>query len=685
MTLEHNRHLLDFAMNSGLIDIEQYNDAMDTWSKNRSKDGGFILLEKGFLTAKQYDDLLVQSGEISGVSFKHFSVEGVIGRGGSGCVYMARDEKIGRPVAIKEINPQKLTRNPKRTVARFLREAKINGRLDHPGIVPVYELGRKDDGSYFYVMKYIKGITFLEAVAECSADDAEEYFAKRFLLIDKFIGIVEAMAFAHSKEIIHRDLKPGNIVIGEFGEVIILDWGLAKSLSENEIEESLEESLSEENERPLDDGLTHVGAKLGTPAYMSPEQIDPSFGNVDRQSDVYSLGVLLYLLLTGEKPYSGNAQEVMKAISSPDDPPSPLDLCPQIPRELSAICEKAMQKRKDARFQDANEMARELKSYRNGKLLSFYSYSKSELLRRFIRQNKTAVIASFAVLFSIVVGAGFSIHYAIDANRQRAVAENALIDVTGLSESTMKLAAKIASDLDRRAKSIAEDLGDIAEDAVVLHLMKTGEFDEMLGYFSKKSAISDVDFAMMRDGNLLRKSSSKMTYSIESASDYSALLSRFKLEGSVINRLHFDEEKRRYELRISVPVFDARSIGGIFTAILPIDDFISESTGFDPRENSYQIWLMDMSGNLIYDENPDEAGRKLFSDRIYASFPELQKFGKSMLAEPWGVGHYNFKRGEKSSHLYKVAAWDTAEIIPSEPLRVVVTYPYQGRQDQFRP
>lgn len=678
MIAMQNRRLLDLALNLGVIDLQQFNDGMDVWSKNRSKDAGFILLEKGFITKAEYDDLLAKIGETLEVSFEHYSIEGIVGRGGAGRVYLARDERIGRRVAIKEISPTKLAQDPRKAEARFLREAKISGRLDHPGIVPIYELSQKEDGSYFYVMKYVKGKTFSELVEQCKAKTAEEFFSRRLSLLDKFISVAEAIGFAHSKGVIHRDLKPGNIIVGAFGEVVILDWGLAKSLSDTGDDVSRSEPVEYADDED-DDAITRAGAKVGTPSFMSPEQIDRSYGEVDTRSDVYSLGILLFMLLTGTKPYSGKPEEVMKMIAGDSSSPSPADYCKLIPPELAAICKKAMAKKKESRFRDAWELANELKDFRSGKLVSIYSYSKSELFRRFISRNKAAVIATLLVMCAIVTGAGFSTYYAIDAHKERLLAERALVDVSGLSESAMKLSRKVVSDIGNRINSITEMLDGIAEDFGSIGFMQPASIKAQLTAASDEEGELLLYVMRPSEKNVSVVSNLPSSVTQVSKADYAALVSRFKLEGGVLKDLKLNERLKSYFLTIRIPIFGGKGIRAILSADISLDDLIAYSIGFDPKQSPYQVWLMNAEGDILYDENPDEIGRELFSDRMYANYPELQKFGQAMLAESWGVGHYNFLNPVGDDEYFKISAWDTMESIENDPWKVVITYPYKKK------
>ncbi|MGH8573248.1 MAG: serine/threonine-protein kinase, partial [Gammaproteobacteria bacterium] len=196
---------------------------------------------------------------------EHYSLRGEVGAGGVGRVLLGFDERIGREVAIKEMHADAESMDP-RIHARFLREAQITGRLEHPGIVPVYDLGTTAKGSPFYVMRLVRGDTLSKALAACTAGRAEAQLAKRLQLLGTFIDICEAMAYAHSRGVVHRDLKPGNVVLGAFGETILLDWGLAKLAAEADA--AAVGTVRIADERPAD--LTRQGAIMGTPAYMAP-------------------------------------------------------------------------------------------------------------------------------------------------------------------------------------------------------------------------------------------------------------------------------------------------------------------------------------------------------------------------------------------------------------------------------
>jgi eukaryotic-like serine/threonine-protein kinase len=229
------------------------------------------------------------------------------------------------------------------------------------------------------------------------------------------------MAYAHSRGVVHCDLKPGNVVLGGFGETILLDWGLAKIAAEADTAAAGTVRIADE--RAAD--LTRQGAIMGTPAYMAPEQLDPAFGDIDPRTDVFALGCILYQLLIGHAPLAGDVYSILAALGSPEPMPSAREAPAPVPPELVAICDKAMRKEQALRYRDAGELAAELRAYRDGRLVSTYAYSRAELLRRSVTRNKTAVIAGVVAIAAVLVGAGLSIDFGRDAHLARRAAEAA--------------------------------------------------------------------------------------------------------------------------------------------------------------------------------------------------------------------------------------------------------------------
>ena len=273
-------------------------------------------------------------------------------RGGLGQVSVALDEELHREVALKEIQEQHADNTDSRS--RFVLEAEITGRLEHPGIVPVYGLGHYADGRPFYAMRFIQGdslkaaieafhrpATNKEQAKSAAAEQAERNVQFRQLL-RRFVDVCNTMAYAHSRGILHRDLKPGNIMVGKYGETLVVDWGLAKSLGHGERTESAEVKETTLLPTSGNSSETLPGLAIGTPGYMSPEQAAGKLEELGPPSDVYSLGATLYHILAGQGPFEGrNVTEILQKIQRGEFP-KPSQIKPETPRALEAIGLQAM-------------------------------------------------------------------------------------------------------------------------------------------------------------------------------------------------------------------------------------------------------------------------------------------------------------------------------------------------------
>jgi tetratricopeptide (TPR) repeat protein/tRNA A-37 threonylcarbamoyl transferase component Bud32 len=308
---------------------------------------------------------------------------------------------LEREVALKELRPEQ-TSNPV-VWSRFLEEAKITGQLEHPNIVPVHELVRHGESRQpFYTMRFVKGRTLSEAVRdyhEHRAAGQSDILEFRSLL-GAFLGVCNAIAYAHSRGVIHRDLKPQNVVLGDYGEVIVLDWGLAKLVER--AEETLTPAVAVARES--DRSETVQGQVLGTPAYMSPEQAEGRWDGVDRRTDTYGLGAILYEILAGQTPFdgAGTADVLRKVASEPPVPPHSVHS--KVPLALEAICLKAMAKRPEARYGSARELADEVRHYLADEPVSAYTEPVVARIARWSRRHRTFVTAAALLLITAVAG-----------------------------------------------------------------------------------------------------------------------------------------------------------------------------------------------------------------------------------------------------------------------------------------
>jgi hypothetical protein len=342
-----------------------------------------------------------------------------IARGGMGRVIEATDGLLGRSVAIKAA----LATDPD-ALRRFARETRITARLEHPSIVPVYDAGTAPDGSPFYVMRKVSGQPLEKLVFEANALD------ERLALLPNLLAAAQAIAHAHRRGIIHRDLKPSNILVGDLGETIVIDWGLAKVLGE--ADESSGEaapapaataaspSKIASSSFPSHEIRTRYGAVLGTPGFMPAEQIHSS--DVDERADVYALGGCLYYLLTRRPPHAADTGDAMLLAAS-SGPPVPLDeLVRGAPRELVAICDKALAYDAPLRYANAGELAEDLQRFLAGQLVASHRYSAGERLGRFVRRHRALVVTVAAALTLLAAGAWFAVGRIVSA-RDDAVAQ----------------------------------------------------------------------------------------------------------------------------------------------------------------------------------------------------------------------------------------------------------------------
>src|SRR5207302_9569509 len=225
-----------------------------------------------------------------------YSLTRLHAEGGLGRVYVARDNDLGREVALKEIKPDQ-AQNPE-AWRRFLKEAQVTGQLEHPNIVPVYELAhRPEDNQPFYCMRFVRGQTLRDAIAayhkRVKEAQAEPLEVRR--LLGAFVNVCQAIGYAHARGVIHRDLKPENVILGAFGEVIVLDWGLARLIDQPNGDETIPVTLSPDSQNEA----TQAGRQLGTPAYMAPEQAEGRLDLIDARTDIYGLGTILFEILAG--------------------------------------------------------------------------------------------------------------------------------------------------------------------------------------------------------------------------------------------------------------------------------------------------------------------------------------------------------------------------------------------------
>jgi serine/threonine protein kinase/WD40 repeat protein len=410
-----------------------------------------------------YDEAIELSGmrETPG-RYSHISE---YARGGMGRVLLVHDAHLGRDIALKELLIPHDRESPSPAISpmresgaaleRFLQEARITGQLEHPSIVPVYELGRRDNGTLYYTMRLVRGDTMSVALANC------QDLQCRLGLLKHLIDLCQALAYAHSRGVIHRDIKPSNVMIGEFGETVLLDWGLAKARGHEDLYEArLQDTmraLISPGERPLD---TREGAVIGTPHYMPPEQAEGLIEALDERSDIYAAGAVLYEMLAGKPPYAGTTTAeiishvragTLEALSSVD---------PELPPELMSICQKCMARDPQQRYASMKEVASELIRFQTGAFVQSYRYTAREIMRRwYIRHRLALNTASAAVLVLLAAGVAAYVSIWNAHNRehaQRLVAEEARSHEAAAREQASAARDRMEDEHDHAQRNLAQ-------------------------------------------------------------------------------------------------------------------------------------------------------------------------------------------------------------------------------------
>jgi eukaryotic-like serine/threonine-protein kinase len=338
-------------------------------------------------------------------------------RGGLGEVFLAHDVSLGRDVALKLIQEERAHEHL--TYERFSREARITARLQHPGVVPVYAIGAGTDGRPYYAMRFIAGETLRAAIVRLHKPPATEPLDAKHIvfqqLIRRFLSVCETMAYVHQLEVLHRDLKPSNIILGPYGETLVVDWGLAKDMRRAD---TLEDQAAHGGNGSLDSDITFAGQTLGTPSYMSPEQAAGAWAEVGRQSDVYSLGATLFEILTGQSPFPGSDLVAVIDRVRRGDLERPRRINPRAPAALEAVCLKTMARLPEGRYADARELADEIERWLADSPVHAYREPWAVRARRWRRRHRALVTGVSAATVIAVIGLAVLTIVLTSKNRQ---------------------------------------------------------------------------------------------------------------------------------------------------------------------------------------------------------------------------------------------------------------------------
>ncbi len=411
-------------------------------------------------------------------------------KGGLGVVFLGRDKQLDRHVAVKEIRTN--LANIKEVRERFEFEARVTGSLEHPCVVPVYAFGEHKDGSPYYAMRFIRGQSLKQAIdrlygrakldnrdVDSDVDGSKPISltgAPFRNLLTRLVGTCNGIAFAHSRGILHRDIKPSNIMLGKYGETLVVDWGLAKYIGTPEdasLTSYLHAGISGSSP-----SATIAGTTIGTPLFMSPEQAAGKLDELTPASDIYSLGSTLFMIVTGTYPYLGDSpREVVEKVKTGHFTP-PRQIRASIPRPLAAICEKAMAFKPSDRYLTALEMASDIEKYLAGDPVTAYPEPWHVRIWRWIRNHQTAATAAAVLLLTTTIGAFVGMGL-IGAEQKKT--NQTLLDLrvaNAETEQAFVIAEKALADEKSAAAVTKNSLSLITDDLVGQMLARNSELEE---------------------------------------------------------------------------------------------------------------------------------------------------------------------------------------------------------------
>ncbi|MDP7033590.1 MAG: tetratricopeptide repeat protein, partial [Planctomycetota bacterium] len=375
-----------------------------------------------------------------------------LARGGIGQVLSAYDPYLDRTVAIKILHPDRKSAHAQ--IVRFRQEARISGGLDHPTIVTIHDMGQLPDGAYYFIMKLVSGESLGQILRNIHQNVRQRGVSHDGTpLLGTFQKVCDAIAFAHAHGVVHRDLKPDNLMRGAYGEVLVMDWGIAKKIDAPGFSQSDAPTDSEPQAQipsSIDPLQTLDGAVVGTPSYMSPEQAEGRIEDIGPRSDIYCLGIILYQILALDPPFSGShpAQILFRIAAGKFLPPSRRSPTAHIPRELEAVVLKAMAREPHNRYQSVPELQEDIQAYLDGRTLGALTYGPLQRLSKWIARNRKTFTGAAAEFLLAVMFFGILLwQQKNDRDREKEQARRELNQTFNTEQNLARQLLKEAGDL----------------------------------------------------------------------------------------------------------------------------------------------------------------------------------------------------------------------------------------------
>ncbi len=406
---------------------------------------------------------------------QHFADKELYAMGGMKIVSRVRELRTDRQVAMAEM--KKRGECTQEEIEQFLREARITAALDHPNIIPVYDIGLSKSGKPFFTMKFMRGESLKKIIRELlKANPAYTRKYTQNILLEIFLKVCEALAFAHSCGVVHLDIKPDNIILGSYGEVYICDWGIAKLLGSADEEQTGAGFL----DQTILNDVTLSGTVKGTPGFMAPEQVNRRIGPKNMQTDIYAIGALLYAIMTFKKPFADLSVNEILASTMKGNLPQPKDICTinVIPESLNAICMKAMARKQADRYNALDELIADVRSYQAGFATEAEEVSFSKSFGLLLKRNKLVGSVILFSFFTVAIVAGV-FGRMLERKEQQGVQDISMLqklqkqELAKMHQQSLRETRKLESDLQKRDKEIAglkirlENIRDIIGDTVI--------------------------------------------------------------------------------------------------------------------------------------------------------------------------------------------------------------------------